>query len=60
MPAALAGQPGGSSLGELASQLPAEPARVLALPHFDGSGTAENDPLSRGRVRRAFSCDHPR
>ena len=44
----LAGQPGGSSLSELASQLPAEPARVLALPHFDGSGTAENDPLSRG------------
>jgi xylulokinase len=30
--------------------LPAEPARALALPHFAGSGTAENDPASRGAL----------
>jgi sugar (pentulose or hexulose) kinase len=35
-------------LSQLISSIPAEPARVLALPHLGGSGTAENDPLSRG------------
>jgi xylulokinase len=35
-------------LGQLMGLLPAEPAHVLALPHFAGSGTAENDPVSRG------------
>lgn len=35
-------------LSQLVSSIPAEPARVLALPHLGGSGTAENDPLSRG------------
>jgi sugar (pentulose or hexulose) kinase len=38
----------GDPLSQLVSSIPAEPARVLALPHFGGSGTAENDPLSRG------------
>jgi xylulokinase len=38
----------GDALGRLVDLLLAEPARVLALPHFAGSGTAENDPFSRG------------
>lgn len=38
----------GTELSGAACLIPAEPARVLALPHFAGSGTAENDPLSRG------------
>lgn len=37
-----------AGLSRAASLIPGEPARVLALPHFAGSGTAENDPLSRG------------
>ena len=36
------------ALGRLTGLLPAEPAQVLALPHFAGSGTTENDPVSRG------------
>ena len=36
------------ALSSLAGTLPAEPAHVLALPHFAGSGTTENDPASRG------------
>jgi xylulokinase len=47
----LAGLVGAGSHGALdrtASLIPAEHAQVLALPHFAGSGTAENDPLSRG------------
>ena len=36
------------TLSRLMGLLPAEPAQVLALPHFAGSGTAENDPVSRG------------
>jgi xylulokinase len=35
-------------LSQLVSSIPAEPSRVLALPHLGGSGTAENDPFSRG------------
>ena len=38
----------GDALSRLVGLLPTEPARVLALPHFAGSGTAENDPVSRG------------
>jgi xylulokinase len=36
------------ALSRLMDLLPAEPAHVLALPHFAGSGTTENDPVSRG------------
>jgi xylulokinase len=39
-------EPGGAAA--LLGGIPDAPAEVLALPHLAGSGTAENDPLSRG------------
>jgi xylulokinase len=36
------------TLRRLVESIPAEPSRVLALPHLAGSGTAENDALSQG------------
>jgi len=44
-------------LGQLTGLLPAGPAHVLALPHFADSGTAGNDPVSRGAFTGALALD---